>query len=197
MTTDTTSTLSPTEYRQIVHNHCNNQEICSRKEKDLKFSWWHNKSLSFWFLFFWILALLVHLIMATNQVISRYLQHYGGKKVVITPFTVLCLSNLGAWILYTPRMIYKYGRPSVFKKMRTLTNEGGGIFRLIWKHKSFIGMICLYQLSIVCGSSLREVATHFTTSTNTQLIMLSSPFIIYFMGILVFKVCVIIFANIG
>ena len=189
-----TGTSAATDYQQINDDHQTvvpHDDVLDEKKQAVAptGTWWSTRTYSFWFLFFWLLALLVHLIMATNQVISRYLQHYGGKKFSITPFTLLCLSNLGALILYTPRMMYKYARPSVFRRARTVIHEGGGFFRLLWKHKSFIAMMCLYQLSIVAGSSLREIATYYTTSTYTQLILLSSPFIIYFMGIFIFKVC--------
>jgi len=121
-----------------------------------------------------------------DSVFSRYLLHYGGKDVSINAFTLLCLTNLGAFIIYTPRMIFKYGRRSTFQKAKSNINQAGGFFKLVYKHRYFIGMMCLYQLSIVSGSSLRELATYYSTATYVQLTLLSSPFIIYFLGILVF-----------
>ncbi|KAF0976202.1 hypothetical protein FDP41_004877 [Naegleria fowleri] len=146
-----------------------------------------NNVRSFWFIFFWLCALLTHLIMSTNQVISRYLLHYGGKQMAIQPYTLLCLSNLGALLLYTPRMLYKYGRVSAIEKVKWNIRQAGGFGKLLYRHRKVIGMMCLYQISIVLGSSLREFATFFTSSTYVQLILLTSPFIICFMGIVVFK----------
>ncbi|KAL9648887.1 hypothetical protein ABK040_003817 [Willaertia magna] len=142
---------------------------------------------SWWFLLFWILGLSVHLIMATNQVFSRYLQHEGPLNQRIPVLSLLIISNLIALLFYLPRVIYKFFKNNYFLKIKELTSQPSMTMTTIKKHYKFLLLIVLYQLSIVIGSSFREISVKYTTATYVQLIMLSNPFLIYFLGILVFK----------
>ncbi|KAL9648889.1 hypothetical protein ABK040_003819 [Willaertia magna] len=144
-----------------------------------KFSWR--------FFLFWILGLSVHFVMATNQVFSRYLQHEGEKNQQIPVLSLLIVGNFVAFVAYSPRILYKFARPTYFKTVYHGITKPSQTFHSIKKHYKFLLLIALYQLSIVMGSSLREISVKYTSATFVQLVMLSNPFLIYFLGIFIFK----------
>ncbi|KAL9647372.1 hypothetical protein ABK040_011736 [Willaertia magna] len=134
----------------------------------------------------WGLSFFVHFIMSTNQVFSRYLMHDRKKETnqAIPILSLLFISNFIPFVLYTPRILFKYRNN--LKKVVKYTTCWQDFKSVLRTHKKLIFYLTLYQLSLVVGNTLREVATKETSATYVQLIMLTSPFLIYFFGIVFF-----------